>query len=443
MFQRLKFISTQIIYDLRTGLLFRPTIIAVSLAIFAIVLTHMEERGDLYLSLTNWMPWAFKGETASAQIVIGTIAGSIMTITTIIYSIMIMALTMASMQFSPRILNSFMRDPVNQIILGIFTGTFIYCLLVLRTIRGEPSPFVPDTSISIGILLALFCLGSLIYFIHYISLFIQLNHIVNHIAGDTEHVIKNVFPEKATQQIKFYTEHLIPVSESEPVFSKYTGYIQLIDDKSLGKLAKRYAVKLFVKYPVGGFVIAGNPIVFVAPAGKTDKKFCQVCLEAFDIGPVRTMQQDVGFGIRQIVDIALKAISPAVNDPTTATTCIDHLGRLLILLAKRHISPWEIKDPFSGDVIVSLRKINFHDALELAFTQIRQYGKSDMAVTLAMLRVIKEIASSTGNTKYHEYLWHHVELIEEVTKNYFSSKEVKDFIRLKEDIEKIMALKLP
>ncbi|OQA11591.1 MAG: hypothetical protein BWY64_04083 [bacterium ADurb.Bin363] len=155
------------------------------------------------------------------------------------------------------------------------------------------------------------------------------------------------------------------------------------------------------------------------------------------------MQQDVGFGIRQIVDIALKAISPAVNDPTTATTCIDHLGRLLILLAKRHISPWEIKDPFSGDVIVSLRKINFHDALELAFTQIRQYGKSDMAVTLAMLRVIKEIASSTGNTKYHEYLWHHVELIEEVTKNYFSSKEVKDFIRLKEDIEKIMALKLP
>lgn len=437
---RLKFILTQVLYDLRTGLIFRPAIITLSYFFFALIMLYLEEKSFINLSMARWVPWGFQGETSSAQIVVGTLAGAIITITTIIYSILIMALSMASVQFSPRILNSFMRDHVNQNVIGMFAGTFIYFILVLRTIHSEPVPFVPDFSISVGIFLALLSLGNLLYFIHYISLFIQVNYILEHIVKDTEKVMDTIFPEKiighSVTEI-FAEQHLTVPEGSLPIPCERSGYIQLIDDKSLGDLAKKYGVKIFVRSPVGGFVIDDAPLFYVFPGDKIDDKFKALSLRAFDIGCIRTMQQDVVFGVRQIVDISLKALSPAVNDPCTAVTCIDNLSRLLIRLAGRKMPPWEIRDPASGELLVFLRRINFNDVLDLAFTQIRYYGKSDIVVCMNMMRMFKEIASFTKVKKYHKRILYHASLVEEEGEKYFSSSERKELSMILEDIKEI------
>lgn len=436
MFQKIKFIIKQLIYDLRTGLLFRPIVIAVFYVLLEIILVTVEKRGIINLSFSKWLLWGFEGEPATAQTVLGTIAGSIITVTSIVYSMLAMALSLSSIQFSPRILMSFMEDTTCQNVLGVFIGTFTYCLLLLRTIHDEPDLFVPQLSVSMAILMALICMGWLIYFIDHMSRYIQVNYIYEHIARETEMVIDSVFPEKASgeENIEYSTA---PSEGIVSVLSTRSGYIQLIDDERLAWAAKEYGIKIFCTIPVGNFTVQGTPLLYVSPEKKVTEEIKDICISAFDTGEIRTFQQDTCLGIRQMVDIALKAISPAINDPTTAVTCIDHLGRILIRMAQRKITPWEIKDPSTGELLVSLRRISFKEVLDLSFTQLRQYGKTDMAVSLRLMQIIKDISMITSNKEYHKHLYSHACLIEEGTKNIFSDQERIELLGTKKEIEKL------
>ncbi len=436
MFQRIKFIIKQLLYDLRTGLLFRPLVIAAFYVILEIILVTLEQHSLINLSWARWLPCGFEGEPATAQTVLGTIAGSIITVTSIVYSMLAMALSLSSVQFSPRILTSFMEDTTCQNVLGVFIGTFTYCLLLLRTIHGEPDLFVPQLSVSTAILMALICMGCLIYFIDHMSKYIQINYIYEHIARETELVIDSVFPEKARgEENREYTQ--IPPEDIVPVLSNKSGYIQLIDDERLTWTAKEYGIKIFCKIPVGDFTVLGTPLLYISPREKVTEEIKDICISAFDTGVVRTFQQDISLGIRQMVDIALKAISPAINDPTTAVTCIDHLGRILIRMAQKNISPWEIKDPLTGELLVSLRRISFKEILDLSFTQLRQYGKTDMAVSLRLMKIIKDTSMITSNKAYHNALYDHACLIEEGTGDHFSDREKVELLEIKEEIKKI------
>lgn len=437
MLQRIKFIIKQLLYDLRTGLLFRPIVIAGFYVVLEITLVSLEKYGIINLSYTKWLPCGFEGEPATAQTVLGTIAGSIITVTSIVYSMLAMALSLSSVQFSPRILTSFMEDTTCQNVLGVFIGTFTYCLLLLRTIHGEPDLFVPQLSVSIAIFMALICMGWLIYFIDHMSKYIQVNYIYEHIARETEMVIDSVFPGKATggENLEYSP---VPAEDTVSVLSNKSGYIQLIDDERLAWTAKEYGVKIFCKIPVGDFTVQGTPLMYITPQKKVTEEIKDICISAFDTGPVRTFQQDICLGIRQMIDIALKAISPAINDPTTAVTCIDHLGRILIRMAQRNIAPWEIKDPVTGELLVSLKRVSFKEILDLSFTQLRQYGKTDMAVSLRLMQLIKDTSVITSNKEYHKALYHHACLIEEATKNNFSDGERTELLATKEEIEKLI-----
>jgi uncharacterized membrane protein len=435
MFQRIKFIIKQLLYDLRTGLLFRPLAIAVFYVLLEIILVTIEKNRIINLFHIKWLPWAFEGEPGAAQMVLATIAGSIITVTSIVYSMLAMSLSLSSIQFSPRILTSFMEDTTCQNVLGVFIGTFTYCLLLLRTIHGEPDLFIPEMSVSIAILMALICMGWLIYFIDHMSKFIQVNYIFEHIARETEMVIDSVFPEKGGEE---KMEISTVPDNIAPLLSPRSGYIQLIDHERLAWAAKEYEIKIFCKIPVGDFTVQGTNLLYISPGKKVTEEIKHICLFAFDIGETRTFQQDACLGIRQMVDIALKAISPAINDPTTAVTCIDHLGRLLIRMAKRKITPWEIKDPSTKELLVSLKRISFKEIVDLSFTQLRQYGKTDMAVSLRLMQVIKEISMITSNKEYHKHLYSHACLIEEGTKNNFSELERTELLGTKKEIETLI-----
>ena len=390
-------------YALRGGFLVRPLLISIALGVAGAALSSLEES---YPVLSAWVPTALfpsRADPQVAQIILATIAASIMTVVSIVFAILLMTLTLASMQFSPRILLSFVRDRVTQWALGLFLGTFAYCMAALPAARTLPHPFAPVAAATCAMLLAVTCVAWLIFFIHHISQAISVNHIVDRIARETERVIDDIMPDRRRHA---YDPAGVPFDDGKreaPVSSTTSGYIRYVDTERLLGLAKKFKVRIRLLRRVGHFVPEGIPLFNASPGERLDKERVAELRSAFDIGPTRTLQQDVEFGVIQIVDIALKAISPAVNDPSTAITCIDQLGRIMIRFVNRSVPASLLCDP-PHVVRVIIPWIAVENLLETAFEQIRHYSASDIAVSLRLLRAFDDIASTCSDPRIVESL---------------------------------------
>jgi uncharacterized membrane protein len=380
-------------YALRGGFLVRPLLISIALGLLGAVLSSLEETVP---ALSAWVPTVLfpsRADPQVAQIILAAIAGSIMTVVSIVFAILLMTLTLASMQFSPRILVNFVRDHVTQWTLGIFLGTFAYCVAALPAAHVLPQPFAPVATVTGAMLLALICVAGLIFFIQHISQAISVNHIVDRIARETEDVIDTIMP---ASQRYIYERAGIPFDGNErevAVDSLVSGYIRYVDTRRLLYLAKTSKVRVRLLRRVGHFAPAGVALFRVSPGERLNPDCARELLSTFDIGPTRTMQQDIEFGVIQIVDIALRAISPAVNDPSTAITCIDQLGRVLIRFVSRKPPVSLLCDP-PHVVRAIVPWIGIEGLLETAFEQIRHYSTSDVAVSLRLLRALDDIAST-------------------------------------------------
>jgi uncharacterized membrane protein len=390
-------------YNLRGGFLIRPLTIALALGSAGAILSWMEEE---YPVLGSWVPstiFPSHADPQIAQVILAGIAASIMTVVSIVFAILLMTLTLASMQFSPRIIVSFARDRVTQWTLGIFLGTFSYCTAALPAARSFPRPFAPVVTVLGAMVLAIACVGLLLFFIHHISQAISVNHIVDRIAEETEAMIDEIMPRPHQLHGMNDAEPLRPNPSEGAVASDQSGYIRFIDPRRLVALAKHHHVSIRVLRRVGQFVPAGVPFMMVSKPNRLPPEAAAELQAAFDIGPTRTLQQDVEFGVLQIVDVALKAISPAVNDPTTAITCVDQLSRILIRFASREPPEELLYDP-PGVVRASIRWIHFERLLEAAFEQIRMYSKTDVAVSLRLLRALGDITASTHDPEFRRVL---------------------------------------
>jgi uncharacterized membrane protein len=387
--RRLPFWLRNVMYNLRGGFLLRPLIIALSLGCTGALLSWLEET---FPGLGDLVPAAIfpsHEDPQVAQVILGGIASSIMTVVSIVFAILLMTLTLASMQFSPRIIVSFAKDRVTQWTLGIFLGTFCYCMAALPAARSLPHPFAPVFTVLGAMLLALACVAWLLFFIHHISQSISVSHIVDRIASETEAVIDDLMPQP--RGISLESEFGELITWDIPLLSEVSGYIRFVDTGRLTALAKFHHVKIRAVRRVGQFVPAGTPLLLAYKGDRLPPANVSEILGAFDLGPSRTLQQDVEFGVLQIVDIALKAISPAVNDPTTAVTCVDQLSRILIRFASREVPASIFYDP-PGIARASIPWIGFQGLLRSAFEQIRLYSKSDVAVSLRLLRALGDIA---------------------------------------------------
>jgi len=391
MHERLSLLLRSALYGLRGGFLVRPLVIALMLGTAGALLSFVEEHVP---ALNAWIPevlFPANQDPQVAQTILAGIASSIMTVVSIIFAILLMTLTLASTQFSPRILVSFVRDRSTQWTLGIFLGTFCFCMAALPAVRSLPHPFVPVATIMTAMMLAVLCVGWLIFFINHISQSISVNHIVDRIARETEIVIDDLMPHprSASEQ----PENAAPFREGRErnIISRRSGYIRFVDIPYLVECAKSYGVQIILERRVGHFVPAGAPIMRVLEAGRVTPECEARLLSVFDIGPARTMQQDLEFGIIQIVDVALRAISPAVNDPSTAISCIDQLSRIFIRVASRTPPRTYLHGPPHVLRVVA-PWIGFEGLLDTAFEQIRHYSKSDIAVSLRLIRAFDDIA---------------------------------------------------
>jgi uncharacterized membrane protein len=406
MSKRLKLLLRHVVYNLRGGFLVRPLAIALALGCAGALLSWLEES---FPKLSAWVPpvlFPSQADPQVAQVILGAIATSIMTVVSIVFAILLMTLTLASMQFSPRIIVSFAKDRVTQWTLGIFLGTFSYCLAALPAARSVPRPFAPVLTVLGAMLLALACVGWLLFFIHHISEAISVNHIVDRIASETERLINEMMPHLRRHDSAASAGVNGNVVELGPwetrILSEASGYIRFIDLQRLVALASARRVKVRVFRRVGQFVPEGAPLLI---ADQGDRLSAEASVElrgAFDIGPSRTLEQDVEFGVLQIVDIALKAISPAVNDPSTAISCVDQLSRILIRFGSREPPASVFCDP-EGVPRVSILWMDFERLLHSAFDQIRLYSTADVAVSLRMLRALGDIGV-TLDSSFHSAL---------------------------------------
>jgi uncharacterized membrane protein len=399
-------------YHLRGGFLIRPLTIALALGAAGALLSYLEQTFPQVSDLVPRALFASHADPQVAQIILGGIAGSIMTVVSIVFAIMLMTLTLASVQFSPRIIVSFVRDRVTQWTLGVFLGTFSYCMAALPAAHSLPQPFSPVATIAGAMLLALTCVAWLLFFIHHISQAISVSNIVDRIASETDAVIDGIAPEPY-RGVRLDALESVPVDTWEtPLESDRSGYIRYVDISKLVAIAKENHVKVHLTHRVGQFVPPGAPLFMIYKGARLAPEAILELREAIDIGPARTLQQDVEFGILQIVDIALKAISPAVNDPTTGVTCVDQLTRVLIRVAARQPPPSFYYDP-PGVVRVSVIWPTFEQLVHTAFDQIRLYAQGDSAVSLRLLRALGDIAASTPDLEVRRNLYDRAKAIVE------------------------------
>jgi len=425
-------------FNLRGGFLLRPLIITLTLGCAGAVLSWLEET---FPDLGGFVPVALfpsHSDPQVAQVILGGISSSIMTVVSIVFAILLMTLTLASMQFSPRIIVSFSKDRVTQWTLGIFLGTFCYCMAALPTARSLPHPFAPVLTVFGAMLLALACVGWLLYFIHHISQSISVSHIVDRIAAETEAMIDDVMPQPRGNRMSPESEVVELSAWDMPLLSGASGYIRFIDTGRLVALAKLHHVKIRAVRRVGQFVPAGTPMLLAYKGDRLSPQGRSEILGAFDLGPSRTLQQDVEFGVLQIVDIALKAISPAVNDPTTAVTCVDQLSRILIRFASRELPAAVFYDP-PGMARVSIPQIGFEGLLTSAFEQIRLYSKSDIAVSLRMLRALGDIAWTSSEPAFRRALYEQGKRIVEGCAEKLGEEELRPMRARLSALEKLVA----
>ncbi len=354
---------------------------------------------DVWLG-TSWIKgvsWYQQIQADGAREVLSTIAGSMITVAGVVFSITIVALSYASGQYGPRVLTNFMSDRGNTVTLGTFIATFLYGLTVLRTIRaGEDDGFVPQLAVMVGMLLALCSIGVLIYFIHHVSQTIHINHVVARIGEMLVEDAGKRFPDligKPARQQK--AQAAIPRIDPAAgcVRATSTGYIQLIDETALLECAGRFNVLVRLRYRPGDFVMAGRILADITPAGAIDDDdLSEAVRDCFSTGKKRTPENDIMFLVSELVEIAARALSPGINDPITAVTCLDWLGAGGTEFARRKL-PHAARVDDEGAARVIALPVDFARFVELSFGRLRHYVAADPIAALHLLRVIGEVAA--------------------------------------------------
>jgi len=384
------------------------------MAVGAIALSYWTialDRGvtDRWLRAQSWV---YTGGAEGATAMLGTIASSMITIAGVVFSMTLVALSLASSQLGPRLLRSFMSDKANQVVLGTFVATFLYSLMVLRAIRrADEGIFVPHLSVAFGVLLAVASLGVLVYFIHHVAVSIQADNVVARVGAELAEGIDRLFPDGVGKSAHGQAD--LPetfAGDSCPIVAAEDGYVQLIDGDALLALAVEKNLVFQVERRPGHFVVKGSPLALASPGNRVDEPITARINAAFVLGSYRTPAQDVEFAVNQLVEIAVRALSPGVNDPFTAVACVDRLGAALSRLAQR-----EMPSPRRYDEENKLRVITpateFSDVVDAAFDQVRQYARNSAAVTIRLLETIAVVADFARRSEDRAALRRHAEMI--------------------------------
>lgn len=402
---------------LRSSFWFVPGVMTATAAVLATAIVAFDES-EVVAGWLARQAWAYSGGAEGASLVLSTIAASMITIAGVVFSMTLVVLSLASSQLGPRLLRSFMRDTRNQVVLGAFIATFVYCLLVLRTIRrADEVLFVPHLAVTIGVLLAIASLGILIYFIHHVALSIQADEVAARVHAELMDAMDRLFPAGTGCKVPRSAD--VPVSpglpagfdvEARPVGSDADGYLQSIEPDLLMTLARDQDLLIRVERRPGQYVVMGSPLVTVWPGDRVTGPLAKRVNSAFTLGDQRTAVQDIEFPIYQLVEMAVRALSPGINDPFTAIACVDRLASALHRLAQQEMpAQWRLDEQHCLRVVMPA--VTFGDVVDASLGTVRQYARSSAIVTNRLLDAIAVIARVTARPTDRAALLRQAEMI--------------------------------
>lgn len=375
------------------GFWFVPGAVGLGYAALALVLVRVDRRAGA----DGADVVGFGGDGDAARGILSTIAGSLITVAGLAFSLTIVVLTLVSSQFTPRALPRLLADRLNQVVAGSFVGIFAYCLFVLRTVRDETdtSPgFVPAIAVSAAIVLALVALALLLLFINHMGHSIQASQIVARMGRETLETIDRLHPERYRGARAESGDELVRAwcgqAEPQHVFPTRPGYVQAVALDGLLERLEGHDVRIHVPVRPGDFVTQATALVAVWAAEAVDEAKAR---RAISIENERSFGQDARYGIRQLADVALKALSPGINDPTTAENCVGYLRAVLERLAEREL-PDEVHRHPDRQAVAVVRSVGFEEYAQAAFGEIGRFSSDNARVVSTVLEALVYVGES-------------------------------------------------
>lgn len=382
---------SEIVSRLNSSYWFVPLIVTLAGVLLALVLLLLDSRFPLDSGgpLAVLRPSSAEG----ARALLSAVIGAMITAISVTFSVTIVALTVAAQHFGPRVLNSFVRQTSAQVVLGTFLATFAYSVLALGAIRGTGTgddADVPALAVSGAVLLVVISIGALIYYVHHISTTLQIGELAAAIVADLRDVVSRGERPSAAAPIDSVTDIPDPPPDASPVAALESGYVQRIDYDSIVAVAAERNAVVWIRREPGAFVVAGTPLALVHPAHACDEVLSTACQRAYLVGRDRTFWHDPEFAVNQLVEIALRALSPGINEPFTAITCIDRLTEGLALIATAP-QPEPRRVDRAGRVRIWVRPQTFSRLLRAAFDPIRISAGTNPAIHARLLDSVGEL----------------------------------------------------
>jgi len=371
---------------------FLPSVVTLAAIFLAVAFTQLDRHAWGADALPGWF---YGGGADGARALLSAVAGSIITVVAVTFSVTIVALTVASQHFGPRLLNSFMRDRPAQLVLGTFIGTFAYCLVVLRSVQGEGdgySVFVPHLAVTAALALTLVSVAALIYYVHHVAVSLQVSEIARAVTSNLEEAIDRLYPEHFGADAGPDQPLPKPPADAVDVPFNSSGYVQRLEGGRVLEAAVKADVVVWLRVRPGDFATEGLPVAVAAPPPRDPDAFARQLNGAIVLGADRTDQQDAGFPLQQLVEVSLHALSTGINEPFTAVTCIDRIGQGLARLATRRI-PSPLRADDGGHVRVIAPLDSFRDLLDKSFDPIRAHATGSPVVGGHLLKVLSRIAT--------------------------------------------------
>lgn len=405
--------------NIKASFWFVPSIMILSTLIMVVITVWIDINA--MWGIKQYFPIIYASDAQAIRSLLGTIAASMITVTSIAFSITVVSLTLASSQFGPRLMRNFMKDSTTQRVLGMFISNFLYCIFVFCAISLQPPfQFTPGATVIWALLMTCLSVGFLIHFIHHVAKSIQADSVVEDVYCELKLNIDKLLSNKVpTSKLN---EHALAASFDESNYttmhalrSEHSGYVQVIDIDGLITFlsASNYRLKLHVRQ--GDYLIQGS--VFADIYSDTTIDDCAYTdIQKFVVlGATRTPVQDPEFAVHQLVEIALRALSPGINDPYTAITCIDKLSSTLCKLSTRTF-PSALKLDANNICRLHCKTLTFEDIGNAAFNQIRQHGNNNISITIRLLESLCEIAKHAHSKEHYEFVRCQVEMIKEQQK---------------------------
>ncbi len=426
----------------KSSLWFLPT----ALGLLALILSYAVPAIDTHLprQIAAHSGWLFYGSPDAARTLVSTLAGSLITVISLLFSITILTMQQASTQFTSRVLRNFTDDRGVQWVLGTYIATFVYCILILRRVRsatGGVANFVPVLSITLAIVLAVICVALLVYYVHHIATLLQSATVIERVHRSLISVIEDRYPTRSSDE----DEHADPASKNRTadirrlaadpdafqVHAQAFGFLRSIDENTVLKLLPDESVGI-VDVALGQYVPADTALLKVSKS--IDDAGCLKRIRAaFILDRQRSLPDDVLFGVRQLVDIALRALSPAINDPTTAEHVIATLSNVLIDLGGRSL-PSPVRHRSDSDEsrspVMWVRRPTYADFVESAFSQIRRAARNDVDVTLHLLHALRSVALRV-NEDHARPVWEQVSrIVTQINESNFTPEDRAMLLRV-------------